>query len=513
MKRLLPGLVFAAFWLVLAAGGRSNFFRDPGTYWHTVVGEKVLTEGFFDRDPFTFSFEGQIWIPHQWLGEVAMALAHRVNGFDAQFAAVTGMLAALFTALTLRFVRTGVNPVAAVLAVGLVLAASATHFHVRPHLATILGVAVTMMVVVDVESGRRRWTFVAALIPVYLVWANTHGGVLGGLTTLGLAGFGWALAALLGRPTPTPTARSVAGLSLIGLVCGAVCFANPYGVRIPETWLAIMHAPKLPEIIVEHAPTDFAEPATWPLALLMAGYVALLAGVPPTRWRVSWLFPLFWLVQAYGRVRHAPLFAVAAAVAAADLWPRTRWARLVATRRPDFYDPAAAPKPLTGRDRLVAWALPLVLVAGVAALQVSHSPWGRWAKFDETYWPADSLPAMRQHEPKPGEPDHLFNDYIDGAYSIYHTPGYKVFVDDRCELFGDDWLAEFVHAGGAGPPEVATKVAEWQANHGRFDFALTRKGTAFDAYFAARPGEWSAEFVGDVSRFYTRARPECSPTP
>jgi hypothetical protein len=503
VKRLQPGLIFLGFWVLLVLGGRMNFFRDPGTFWHTVVGEKILTDGFFDRDPFTFSFKNEPWIPHQWLGEVAMALAHRVNGFDAQLAAATGLLAALFTALTLRLTRAGLNPVAALMVIGAVLAASSTHFHVRPHLATILGMAVTMMVVVDVDAGRRSWRFVGVLVPADLVWANVHGGVLGGLTTLGLAGAGWTVFAILGKPSPVPTPRAVVGLVAVGLACGLVAFVNPYGVRLPGAWLDIMNMPHLPDIIVEHAPTDFANPITWPLAALMAGYLVLLAGAPPARWRVSWLLPLFWMLQAYGRVRHAPLFAVVACVAAADVWPQTRWARAVERRRPDFYA-AATPGESTWADWLKALALPALLVAAVAALQASHSPWGQWARLDPKHWPFEALPAMRLHEPKPGRPNHLFNDYSDGAFSIYYTPGYEVFVDDRCEVFGDAWLVEFVETGGAEPPVVAAKMDAWQARHGRFDFALTRTDTAFDAYFAARPVEWEPVFHGDISHFYRR---------
>ena len=493
-----------AFWVLLVVGGRTNFFRDPGTFWHTVVGEKILTEGFVDRDPFTFTFRGDLWVPYQWLGEVVMALAHRLNGLDAELAGATGLLAGLFTVLTLRLTRTGLNPVVALAVTGLVLAASSTHFHVRPHLVTIVLMAATTALIVEVEAGRRPWYAVGALVPVYAVWVNVHGGVLGGLTTLGLAGVGWTLLRLLGKSSPLPNARAVVGLLMIGLACGLVAFVNPYGIRLPQTWLLIMTMPHLPEIIVEHAPPDFTSPAAWPLAALMVGYVVLLAGAPIGRWRVSWLLPLFWLVQAYGRARHAPLFAVVACVAAADLWPQTRWARLVERRRPDFYSPAT-PAAATWGDWLKALALPALTVVAVVALQASHSPWGRWARLDPAHWPLEALPALRECEPTPGQPNHLFNDYSDGGFSIYFTPGYEVFVDDRCELFGDAWLVEFTAAGDADPPAVAAKMAEWQARYGRFDFALTRTGTPFDAYFAARPAEWEPTFTGEMSRFYRRA--------
>src|SRR4051812_33026205 len=44
-------LLFVCLWLVLLVGGRSRFFQDPGTFWHTVVGERIIRQGFFDKDP------------------------------------------------------------------------------------------------------------------------------------------------------------------------------------------------------------------------------------------------------------------------------------------------------------------------------------------------------------------------------------------------------------------------------------------------------------------------------
>src|SRR5438477_11622618 len=62
--------LFFALWLLLLVGGRSRLFRDPGTFWHTVVGEQIISTGEFrDTDSFSYTFAGQHWIPHQWLGE------------------------------------------------------------------------------------------------------------------------------------------------------------------------------------------------------------------------------------------------------------------------------------------------------------------------------------------------------------------------------------------------------------------------------------------------------------
>ena len=83
---------------------------------------------------------------------------------------------------------------------------------------------------------------------------------------------------------------------------------------------------------------------------------------------------------------------------------------------------------------------------------------------------------------------------------IYHAPGYKVFVDDRCEVFGGEWLVNFVRAG---MENTAAAVARWEAQYGRFDFALTRTGTGFEEYFA-RSDEWVCVKRTETAALYKR---------
>ena len=80
MKRFLTPttLLFLGLWFVLLIGGRSRFFQDPGTFWHTSVGDRIFEEGFFDTDWYTCSFPGSMWIPQQWLGECALSLEYRI---------------------------------------------------------------------------------------------------------------------------------------------------------------------------------------------------------------------------------------------------------------------------------------------------------------------------------------------------------------------------------------------------------------------------------------------------
>jgi hypothetical protein len=74
---------FLGMWLVFMVGGRSRVFHGPGTFWHTVVGRRILSTGeFMDTDPFSLRLAGKPWIPHKCLGECPMGILGRIGGLD-----------------------------------------------------------------------------------------------------------------------------------------------------------------------------------------------------------------------------------------------------------------------------------------------------------------------------------------------------------------------------------------------------------------------------------------------
>src|SRR5947209_20085545 len=177
--------IFLAVWLGLMVGGQGRLFRDPGTFWHTVVGRQLLRgHEFPSTDSFSYTCAGEEWIPHQWLGECVMAAVHGLDGFDSLLLATATLLAWLYTWAAARLLRAGLHwSLTAVLLV-LALGASASHFHVRPHLGTMVFLAVTFAALCDFEAGRVSVRRLFWLVPVYVLWTNVHGGMLGGLGTM-----------------------------------------------------------------------------------------------------------------------------------------------------------------------------------------------------------------------------------------------------------------------------------------------------------------------------------------
>lgn len=504
MKYLWPGpLLFLGYWTALQALGE-RFLRDPGMFWHTRTGEKILAEGFIRADPYTFTFQGTWWVPYQWLGEVCMAITHSISGLDSLLIISTAIVATLITWLTCKLLRTGIHPIFAFAAILLMVAGSSSHFHVRPHLFTFIGMSVTLSVLIAYEQHKLNVKQMLWLIPFILLWSNIHGGVLGGLSTLAICYIGWLGFLVLNLNSPLRGYRDGVNVAGIGILCCGSIFVSPYGADLPKTWFLITGMPKLPDLIQEHSRFEFSNPMGWPVLGMALFYGLILIGISRHSVRVTWLIPFCWLIQAMLRIRHGSIFSIVAMIAIIDMWPHTRWANWLAQFRPDIYQPLSN----NMRD------LPSILITAIIGIgfgltiqanNISIPLFGKGnAQLNPERWPTELLDELQFHEPhSPGTNSAIFNDYIDGGFIEYHAPNYRVFVDDRCEVFGDDWLENLVIAS---QQDTEKWMGRWQLEYGKFQFALTRTNTAFDSYFQKHSNDWRSIKRGKYSAFYQRIR-------
>jgi hypothetical protein len=533
---------FLLVWLLCLLGYRDRGFYDPGAMWHIKVGERVLTDGLPRTDPFTYTFEDRPWVPMQWASEAVMALGHRAGGFDTLLLGFATLVAGLFTLIFHRAMRAGMSPLLAGLIVGGALFVGAFHYYVRPHMLTVALLGWTMMCIIDFERGRCSAWRLAGLIPLCAVWTNLHGGVLGGIMTLGLAVAGWGVLFLIRRPhTPTasPTSEQAVDQSpspsggegfwpvspirdwrtawlLVAIVvaCGLTPFVNPYGLEIPRTWQRIIESKALPEIITEHMPLDPVSPLGLTVVGLGAFYLLLLAGVAPKLPRVSWLLPLAWLVFSFKGIRHAPLFAIAAAVAMVDLWPYTVWHRLLRKHGDGSLAREPDPDPLPRTDWAPALvpALLVLLALGLQVSGVAAPVVGRgWVRLDPRYVPTDLNDEVRAYAASVPPGTRIFNDANLGGYLIYHAPSLKIFMDDRCELYGDDWIRDYAYTIGLPPEQLGPKFEAW-ADRYQFDRALVMTDPAgqerfpLEQYLLGSPQKWREVARGKRAVMFERVK-------
>ena len=482
--------IFLGIWLMYMVAGRGQLIGDPGTFWHIVVGQKILSSGqLIYTDPFSFTFGGKPWLAHGWLFDCFMALIHKIGGLDSVLLITVTILASLYTWVASRLIHAGIHWLVSVFITVFTMAASSYHFHARPHLITIVLLGWTFSRLCNFESGRISVKRLFWLLPLYIVWTNIHGGIVGGVVTIGMAVMGWFLFKLLGKETPISTYRNL--IPLGGLVIASVltAYINPFGAELPRLWFGLFRSPVLPQLIQEHAPLYARPTEVVSIIILLFGvfYVTALAGVLPKWPRITWLIPIVWLFLSITRVRHGPLFAITATIALAQMFPHIRWVTWL-TRHGSELLRVSVPHNPRYKKRF-DWRptlIPFLVVATAVLLQgasVQFPVMGKnWVVLDQRHYPLELLPELKKYESLHGTP--IFNEMLFGGFLIYFTPGLRVFIDDRCELYGDKWLIEYAHAIEQEP----SKIDQWAKEYG-FDIALTIPDSGFDRYLG-RSKEW-----------------------
>ena len=535
---------FILTWLGLMVAFRDRGFYDPGALWHVKVGEIILDRGIPQTDPFSYTLEGNRWVPQQWGAEVLMALAHRAGGLDAMLLGFAAGVALLYALIFRRCVQGGMGPMLAAAVVGGVLFVGAFHYFVRPHMFTIAFLGWTMMCVIDFERGRCTAWRLAGLIPLYVLWVNLHGGVLGGTMTLGLAVAGWGLVFLMRArsnrvrdtesarevttslspesahphafpPTPIKNWRTAILLVAIVAACGLTPFVNPHGMEMIRIWQRIVASKVLPEVVNEHMPLDPGSPLGLTVIALGGFYLFLLAGTLPKLPRVSWLVPLVWFALSFKGIRQGPLFAVCAGVAIADLWKHTLWHRLLVTHGDGStaWDTTDSKRVAATRGGAWWFALPAILLACVFLLQTQRVAvpvlGSGWARLDPDFIPSDLTREVTEYAASvpPGTP--IFNDANLGGYLIYHTPRLKIFMDDRCELYGDDNIRYYADTMGEPPAKLGIVFEQWAAQY-RFERAIVltnppdQDKPPVEQYLSGTPAKWREIARGRRAVMYER---------
>jgi hypothetical protein len=497
--------VFFLIFFTFMIGGRSRLFRDPGTFSHITFGQHMLSSAHLIRtDYFSFTANGEPWIAQQWIAECIMAIVHKLAGLDGLLVLTVAAMAFLYAWVARRLIHKGIHPLLSMLIIAVALAASTHTFHVRPHMASILFLGFMFSRLCNFEVGRASLRSLFWFIPLCALWTNIHGGVLGGLGTIALTFFGWSFFRIIGQKSPIKTYKEMIILSCLLGACVPTILINPYGLDMPRAWLSIIQSPVIPEIIQEHG--SLIKTDAWMILAFGIFYIVSLIGTFPKCPRATWLIPLVWFVLSCSRVRHGPLFAITAAVAMADMFPHVRWGKWLSRKGSEI----CRIKPfdyVQNRNSILPWTIPLAIILGMLVYvsfseSTLHSGQG-WAKLNPQHWPTELIPELKKYEKARPAGTPIFNDMLLGGFLIHFTPGLRVFIDDRCELYGDDRLLAYVHA-------EPSQFEEWAQRY-RFDIALTKSGSSFDRYLKKNTG-WRVVKQGSAATLFRRSETNISPT-
>jgi hypothetical protein len=159
-------------------------YADTDLWGHVRFGQIMLRTGHLIRnDNFSYTAAGRLWINHEWLAEVVMALFYNAMGVVGLKLMKFLCAGAIVLLLAAGLAETGAAMAAQFIALAAAAIALVQQMQLRPQLFDYVFFA-GLIAMLARESYRRRAPLWLAL-PMLARWVNLHGGFFIGIAALG----------------------------------------------------------------------------------------------------------------------------------------------------------------------------------------------------------------------------------------------------------------------------------------------------------------------------------------
>jgi len=456
---------------------------DADIGWHIRNGELILrTHAITRADPFSSSMQGKPWYSWEWLYDVGAAAAHEWAGLNG-VVLISAIIIAFTLALLFRLsLARGANVVITLVFLVFTFAATAIHLFARPHILSWLLLLIWFQIL---DSAQPHLPLVLArpeaisynhkrlfLLPLLMLfWVNVHGEFLLGFVLLGIYLISGLSRLFLTVRAPDSERREISSwfqrLAIVTGLCFLVTFINPYGYRLHLHIYRYLSNRWLIDHIEEFQSPDFHGWAQQAFVLLVLLGIITLAVAPKKISLPRLLIVLFAVHSGFYAARNLPTSSMLLTLILAPPLSHALTAnRLLgsssgAKSAAKF---AAKISALLNTSRAFAermgavefrlqWHLWPVIAVISGALLCSQG--GRFASaqlmdahFDSARFPVKASDFILTR--KIAGP--VFAPDAWGGYLIYRlAPDTKVFLDDRHDLYGENFLQDYVKVVSVSP--------------------------------------------------------------
>jgi hypothetical protein len=472
---------------------------DAGIGWHIRAGQQILATHMIPRvDSFSSTMGGKPWLAWEWLYDLLVGQLEASLGLNGVVWFTAIVIAAVFAWTFRLLILRGTHVVVALVLVLLAMSASMIHFLARPHVVSWLFTLAWFWIL---ESSEREWFdggdrensgWLWALPLLMLVWVNMHGGFLLGFVLLGIfwAGAMWnwfrakeiRIEELFPRIAAGKRARALAVSGLLSLGASLV---NPFGWKLHAHIYSYLSNRFLMDHIDEFRSPDFHGVAPRCFLILLLLTLAALA-VRGRDLRMSEVMTvLFAVYSGLYASRNIPVSSVLLVMVVGPLLSPAGLGQRF------FQRMAALDSELRGHVWPVLIVVLTFWIAGTGGKLASRL--GMDAHFDARRMPVEAVNYLEKHEVKGPV---LSPDYW-GGYLIYRLyPATRVVVDDRHDLYGEQFLTEYL---------TMVHVEHWgEFLRWRSSCLLLPRKAALTQILTETPA-WKAVYRDDVAVVFVRA--------
>jgi hypothetical protein len=417
----LSALLFIILFLSALTLGPRMINIDGDLPRHLLMGKYVLETGAPPMEEiFSYTYENRPYTPHEWLADVIYYVAYVLLSLNGVVLLAGILIAVTFTILYQEAISQKTGRIPAFLLMSLGALVTSIHWVIRPHLFTMLFLAVWLIMTERLSRGTplKIWIFPALMV----LWANIHGEFIAGFLVLAAYIAGWTWQFLFDRTnTALKTGRNLLFAFLLSLPASIL---SPVGFRTWDTVFGYVTNRYLLSRIVETRPPDFTQAAYWPLLIMLALPIFLLttkkAKFTPAQVFLLVGFGLMSLTSA----RNAHLLGVVFPFVLSGVISKTAVSQQLEATEARIAQIEAQ----TGRG-----LLPIILTVLIGILIIT-GPAAGFNRFEPSVFPVDAVRWLEDHPPT----GRVFNAFDWGGYILLHLwPDQKTFIESQTDVTGE----------------------------------------------------------------------------
>ncbi len=210
---------------------------DDDVFWHLATGKYVLEKGTVpSTDVFGYITQGQKWMPFEWGWDVFTYSVYNLAGYNGLSILRTILLVFVFIIFLVILRKFKVNYILSILFLFILLFSIIDRLTPRPHLMSYVFFALVLYIIVEYRYFRRDNYKILFFLPlIFLLWANTHMGIIAGMLLLGVYLTSEVISFLI-KPVAKKTEirkltkPEIVRLAMIFIACLIVMLINPNGI-------------------------------------------------------------------------------------------------------------------------------------------------------------------------------------------------------------------------------------------------------------------------------------------